>query len=348
MVVAVWCVVAVVSGSRRGAQAGKAPRSAGFVDAGGGVAGFRLADVSFIDGRIGWALGESPCVARETCARVLRTRDGGLTWTALPEPPATAPSWVGADTLHVTRIHFANESDGWLWARNFVFTHDGGMTWSSVTAESSSELWTRMQRDAAQLVLDVGSDAERAYVFLGCDPRGHCPNPAVVLEAPLGTDHWEPAQGISRNPYEYGRFAVGGGQVLLQSNDHNTSEGYLFGRSPVGTWTPRPYPCEGWGVLRVGGPGHPMVACAVPHAGEWGTQLHASTDDGQTWEALPASVQVGHPKGLAADDGSILLVTLDGGLLVSQDAGRTFTTAYPAAASIDVTPDGVAVALVGP
>jgi hypothetical protein len=51
---------------------------------------------------------------------------------------------------------------------------------------------------------------------------------------------------------------------------------------------------------------------------------------------------------VAAGNGSILLVTIEGGLLVSRDGGHTYRTAYPAAESIDFTSDGVGVAVVGP
>jgi hypothetical protein len=225
----------------------------------------------------------------------LRTRDGGVSWTVLPEPPVTAPFWVGADTMHATRIHFANESDGWLWARRFAITHDGGLTWSAVTEGSSSELWSRMKAGVGHLVLDMASDADRAYMLLGCDPRGHCPNPAVMLEAPLGTDDWDVAPGSALDPREFGRFAIGGGEVVLQSNDHNTGEGRLFVRSRSGGWGLGPYPCDGPGAVHLDDAGQRMVACAVRDPGGRRTQLHISSGEEWTWQALASPAPLGYP-----------------------------------------------------
>ena len=56
-----------------------------------------------------WALGTSLC-GTEVCTALARTRDGGATWHSVPVPAAVATAGPNG----VSRVRFANASDGWL------------------------------------------------------------------------------------------------------------------------------------------------------------------------------------------------------------------------------------------
>lgn len=73
-----------------------------------------LRDVMFVNPLVGYAVG-----ARST---ILKTTDGGWTWTRLGErrEPGSDYRWV----------HFINENEGWVQASNALLTtRDGGQTW---------------------------------------------------------------------------------------------------------------------------------------------------------------------------------------------------------------------------
>jgi photosystem II stability/assembly factor-like uncharacterized protein len=58
------------------------------------------------------------------CDAIVRTRDGGRTWLAIPAP-ATSPDQLSA-------VRFANLSDGFITGTQLWATHDGGATWRVV------------------------------------------------------------------------------------------------------------------------------------------------------------------------------------------------------------------------
>ena len=109
-----------------------------------------LFDVHFVDDARGWIVGDG--------GTVLRTLDGGLTWTPQPgfsgllrsiEFPDPQHGWItGVDKLHVTtdggatwqehplvtsglsELSFVSSTTGWLASRDIYRTVDGGTTWA--------------------------------------------------------------------------------------------------------------------------------------------------------------------------------------------------------------------------
>jgi photosystem II stability/assembly factor-like uncharacterized protein len=91
--------------------------------------------VSFADAAHGWLLLSTPTVA--SSAELLRTNDGGATWTNLGSPV------VGNDLAY--RVHFSNQQVGWLEslsARPYAYQSiDGGATWRQVALPSPHGGW---------------------------------------------------------------------------------------------------------------------------------------------------------------------------------------------------------------
>ena len=93
----------------------------------------RLESVHFVDAKHGWVAGgyEVPYVGRSR-AVVMRTNDGGLTWHDVPN--LVIP--------RINRIKFSDPKNGWavgetgnLFQTGIFYTSNGGLTWSSQTAE---------------------------------------------------------------------------------------------------------------------------------------------------------------------------------------------------------------------
>ena len=102
----------------------------------GGVASSRsVMSVSFADAAHGWLLLSTPTVAGG--AELLRTNDGGATWTNLGSPA------VGNDLVY--RVHFIDSQVGWLdslSARPDAYrTVDGGTVWRQVPLPAPPGGW---------------------------------------------------------------------------------------------------------------------------------------------------------------------------------------------------------------
>jgi len=82
--------------------------------------------ISFIDAQRGWALSKI-----EGKGKVLRTRDGGRTWSIISTLKSADPDW---DFTSASNIVFTDELHGWI-IETFSawYTFDGGLNWTEVT-----------------------------------------------------------------------------------------------------------------------------------------------------------------------------------------------------------------------
>jgi BNR/Asp-box repeat len=98
--------------------------------AGGPVpARFRAASVTFVSAREAYALGTAPCT-HAPCTSIVRTRDRGVSWRALPAP-AVPLGEPGGTSPAVWGIRFATPEHGFVFGNGLWVTTDGGTHWSS-------------------------------------------------------------------------------------------------------------------------------------------------------------------------------------------------------------------------
>lgn len=87
---------------------------------------FTPTSATFVSNQTGWVLGSAPCPGgKGSCDAIVRTRDGGRTWRAIPAP-ATSPD-------ELATLRFANTRDGFITGTQLWATHDGGATWTVVS-----------------------------------------------------------------------------------------------------------------------------------------------------------------------------------------------------------------------
>jgi len=139
---------------------------------GAGVpSGFLPSSTSWIDDHRGFVLGFAPCPAGQ-CPVLVRTADGGATWTRVRVP---AVSLTSVDRR--VRVHFANELEGLVTdGRKLYVTHTGGRLWRPI-----------------ELPGDVGALASNAgtlYAIVSDDNRTR------LFATPRGVDRWAAVAGI--------------------------------------------------------------------------------------------------------------------------------------------------------
>ena len=267
-------------------------------------AGFSPVSITRISLRVGWALGTSLC-GTEVCTVLARTRDGGATWHSVPVPSGVATS--GSDG--VSRVRFANASDGWLFGQQVWATHDGGKSWHEVTPLGGP-------------VISLEAADGRAWGLVGST---QIPT-ATVYAAPVGTDDWmpvgpaAPAIGIALHGKVGYAAAVDGAVIALGPGPASMEE--------------RGVPCPAATVAAVAAPSDSDVAvvCADdPGAGSSTKTLVASHDGGRTWSAAGTAPRGGQTAGLAAASTHTFVVAAVSGasyLYRTTDGGKTWKTVF--------------------
>lgn len=189
---AVFAVVAATSGPPD-ARRGPAPALSWTVQASGTDAGLR--GISAVDDRTAWASG--------TRGTVLRTVDGGATWTLLPVPGAEATDFrdveaFGPDEAVVMGIDRP--------ARIFRTT-DGGRTWTRTWFDDSPGVFLDgLAFSDGGRGMAVGDPMDGRFLLLTTDDRGAS---------------WRPWPAASRPPAAEGEaaFAASGTSLTLLGRD---------------------------------------------------------------------------------------------------------------------------------
>jgi len=150
--------------------------------------GYFATGVQFRDAQHGYAIGNVPCAtALHYCATLLRTDNGGATWTKLSLPSGLRPAddqgvEGGASCTSqgryygpcVDQVLFADADHGYVWSNHsFYSSNDGGQTWHDGKASYVRDL-----------VL-VGNDVVRVRELAACST---CPS--TIERSRVGTTSW--------------------------------------------------------------------------------------------------------------------------------------------------------------
>jgi photosystem II stability/assembly factor-like uncharacterized protein len=289
-----------------------------------------LVDLTWVSDLHGWALSASPC-AKDLCAQVATTTDGGLTWKMLAAPRAFVDNDQGTCAPCVGHIRFATPAIGYLFGPALFVTMDGGRTWS---------------REAAPPVESL-APAPGSVLRLVYDRSG-CPGPCdrSLQEAALGSGTWRTLRSV-------------GGGVSAQIVRQGTQDVYIpiFGNLASGagaqhatilrsldagsTWTTLPDPCGGSGqhifdaIALAAAPGGIVDALCAPRGGEFHNRfVLVSADAGSDWSSRHPVIGSAQMIAVASATNIVVAnspISGNGGYLFqladSSDGGRRWTTA---------------------
>jgi hypothetical protein len=129
--------------------------------------GFQPMSVTFVSPSEGWVLGTAPC-SHAPCTSVVRTMDGGHSWIGIPAPVTT----------QVTRMRFADPSDGFAYGPQLWVTHNGGGHWYRV-------------RQVPGNVVDLEASAGVVYAA-----SENSADRVRIYRSPAGRDDWHPVSGL--------------------------------------------------------------------------------------------------------------------------------------------------------
>jgi photosystem II stability/assembly factor-like uncharacterized protein len=117
---------------------------------------FWLYDLHFTDGLNGWAAGAYQVSGTNTDGRVMRTRDGGITWTR---------QFRTAQSLYA--VEFSDTLNGWCAGRNGILykTADGGTAWSNELRGVTSTLYSVHFTDSLHGWAAGGSNYDSSIVL---------------------------------------------------------------------------------------------------------------------------------------------------------------------------------------
>jgi photosystem II stability/assembly factor-like uncharacterized protein len=144
-----------------------------------------------------WVLGAAPCSLvglQPPCGAILRTTDGGRSFTALEAPLASLAGRLS--TSGYSQIRFADLRNGFAYGPNLYATHDGGATWQPV--------------DVGGDVSDLAISDGEVYAIVSPPPG----SAGQLMRSPVGQDQWSTVTAAGRVS---GGLWVLGHEVLAQS-----------------------------------------------------------------------------------------------------------------------------------
>jgi hypothetical protein len=286
-------------------------------------AGFAATSVTFVSAEEAFVLGTAPC-AHAPCTVILRTRDRGATWAALPAPPVPVGEPGATLASIVWGIRFATPDHGFVFGDSGVWeTTDGGARWTRDFTPAGSFLSLAI---AGGQVLAVNAL---------CAPNGGCKD-AALIRRPLnsrspGGGTWtgvaQATVGNLLDPDDMIATQAGVAAVLDGRDVLVTRDGGL-------THTLNPVPCSG----ELGAPsvavtsatgGLVLLCIGGGYTGHTVKQVYVSNDDGAHWTTAGVPSPAGDGGTIAATTtGQVAIATASAAswLFHSGDGGMAWQT----------------------
>ena len=283
---------------------------------------FKPASVTFVSPNDGWALGSENCGKGLCVAEIERTSDGGRTWTAAPAPSTKVSRPNGQDggvSIVVSRLRFANTSDGWAFGPGLWATHDGGATWASLTVSG-------LPADATVVALETARGVVHAVFYDGAQHFR-------IATSPVGSDTWTVSPlriAVGAGPVPAIQLVLSGDTGWILENDRTVTGGARLVGGSWQSWKPACADVTGPAYLAASSATDLIASCDV---GLWatseGNHLFVSTDGGSSFAKDASAVPISNAAGVATPDSSTIVIAGSDAqgpiLLGSFDAGKTWS-----------------------
>lgn len=289
------------------------------------------------DSGVRFGLAGQGCAGDGFCAVLVRSDDGGLSWSPHADLTQLGP---------VDRVLFADASRGWVWGAKSALwtTTDGGATWSTVRTGASRVLDVSVRDDI--LLATTANDGPCATAPCAL------PTTALVLADPTDTD-WTDDVARDLGPAGRAELLDSDTERYVAVSDEAGRVSSLLRLQGDRFETTAPLPmCD---------PGPVAVAASITDGAQLfalcddqaGLALQESSNGGRTWAPLnltvPSFVLGERPPLLASADQEHLVLVGEGNYTVTTDGGQTWSgeAFLPGAdsrpAAIEATPSDVLV-----
>jgi photosystem II stability/assembly factor-like uncharacterized protein len=270
---------------------------------------------------MGWVLGSSGCGSNTCPAIVVRTLDGGRTWTRIAAPP-TSLDFAGDLQAGggVSGLRFANPLDGWAFGPGLWATHDGGLTWKQLTIPGLP--------GGAVAALEASAGAVQVVAYDGNTTFR-------IASSPVSSEAWLLSAlkvPVGAGPVPEVQLVLQGQAGWLLENDRVVTGGARLVGGTWQTWQPPCLDVAGPALLAAANAQDLTAACDV---GVWATpqgeHLYRSTNGGQTFVETGSQLPVKGISAIAAPTTSTVVAAVSGPgnaieLVASSNGGLTWTS----------------------
>ncbi|MHB8397759.1 MAG: sialidase family protein [Candidatus Limnocylindrales bacterium] len=285
-------------------------------------AGFEPLSATFVSASEGWVLGSVPCGAA-SCPAIVRTTDGGVSWSAIGAPATTVggrPAGAPGGQAGISGLRFADPLDGWAFGPELWATHDGGTTWVKTAIVG-------LPAGATVTGLEASAGIVHAVLYDGAQDFR-------IASTPVAKDAWNLASvliPVGAGPVPAVQLVLSGSAGWVLENDRVVTAGARLEAGTWRTWKPACLDVVGPAVLGASSASDLVAACDV---GQWSTpqgdHLFTSHDGGTTFvETGPRTPLSGASAVASPGRATIVIAGTDasGSVLVgSFDGGLTWST----------------------
>ena len=281
---------------------------------------FEPLSASFVAADDGWVLGSVPCGSAR-CPAIVRTVDGGATWSSIVAPKTTVGGVPGSTQTGgsgISSLRFADLLNGWAFGPELWATHDGGASWARLTISG-------LPAEATVTALETSAGTVHAVLYDAAQDFR-------IGSSRVGADDWRVAAvrvPVGAGPVPRIELLLSGSSGWVLENDRIVSGGATLDAGMWRTWQPACLDVVGPAVLAASSASDLVAVCDV---GLWGSpkgeQLFTSVDKGATFAATGTRPPLKAAAVASPDRATIVIAGSDtsgAALVASFDGGRTWS-----------------------